>query len=215
MTAAQVDDLAQEDRQLRNHDEGTSLARAAARGGQVGSALDIFPAEEELFEAEPCLETVDSTSRDDRVPTGEGRPAQIDDTDERNRARPQWFVSWLIVALIVIAIPVAVVITLLAVAMPFGLVWLLYAGLIQPVIRTEAAVIVLNPVPRMMLFTAWLFLMGVGAVALIRVLDIIRSHTGLGGTDSVIWAVATSVSSVLMAFGLSSWVVDWLLRFVR
>ena len=66
-----------------------------------------------------------------------------------------------------------------------------------------------------MMFGAWLAMMGAGAVALIRGWDAVRDQSGLGGTDSVVWAVVTSVSSVLIAFGLSSWVVHWLLRFVR
>ena len=99
--------------------------------------------------------------------------------------------------------------------MPFGFIWFVYTGLIQPVIDTEAAVIVLNPVPRLMVFAAWLFMMGAGAVALIRVSDAIRGRVGFAGTDSVVWALAASVSSALVAFGLSSWVVNWLLHFVR
>ena len=145
----------------------------------------------------------------------DGRPAEIEDSDARRGTKPRWFVGWLIIALIVIAIPVALAITLLAVAMPFRFVWLVYTGLIQPVIHTEAAVIVLNPVPRLMLFAAWLFMMGSGAVALIRGWDAVRGRTGFAGTDSGVWALATSVSSALIAFGLSSWVVNWLLRFVR
>ena len=84
-----------------------------------------------------------------------------------------------------IAIPLSCAVTLLTVAMPFGLVWLAYEGLLQPALRTEAAVIVLNPAPRMMMFGVWLFMMGAGAVALIRGWDALRGRTGFLGTDSV------------------------------
>ena len=195
--------------------EGFSRARAAApNSGQVGSALDIFPAEDALFEGR-FPETIDSESVDDRSPASNGPPGEIEDSDARKRAKPSRPVGWLIVALIVSAIPMAIAITLLAVAMPFGFFWLVYTGLIQPVIRTEAAVIVLNPVPRLMVFAAWLFMMGAGAVALIRGWDAVRGRVGFAGTDSVVWALAASVSSALIALGLSSWVVNWLLRFVR
>lgn len=195
-------------------DSGFFRARVSAHHtGQVDSALDIFPAEDALCEPQ-LLETVASQSVDDRSPTSDD-PTEIDVSHARREAKPRWFVGWLIVALIVIAIPLALAITLLAVAMPFGFVWFVYTGLIQPALDTEAAVIVLNPVPRLMVFAAWLFMMGAGAVALTRVSDTVRGRVGFAATDSVVWALATSVSSALIAFGLSSWVVNWLLHFVR
>ena len=65
------------------------------------------------------------------------------------------------------------------------------------------------------MFAAWLSMMGAGAVALIRGSDVVRGRIGFVPSDTVMWAVATSVSSVLIAFGLTSWAVRWLLHFVR
>ena len=140
---SQVDELVHRDRQLRKDVARVSQARAAApKGDEVGSALDMFPAEDALFEADPFLDTVGSDSGDDRFPADEGRRAEINDGDAGKGTKPHWLVSWLIVAILLSAIPVAFAITLLAMAVPFVFIWLVYMGLIQPFIRTEASVIV-------------------------------------------------------------------------
>ena len=194
--------------------ESVSLAGAAVPvSDRIGSALDLFPPEDTRSEAH-CVETVGSSSDDDRSPSSEGPRPGIDDADARKGLAHRWLVGWTIGAFIVLAIPAALGITLLAVATPFGFVWLVYTGLIQPVLRTEAAVIVLDPVPRLLMFAVWLSMMGAGSVALIRGWDALRGRSGFVGTDSVVWALATTVFSVLVAFGLSSWVVYWLLRLV-
>jgi len=108
-------------------------------------------------------------------------------------------VSWLIVALVLIAIPLAVAATLLTAALPLGLLWLANAGLLQPILRTEEALIGLSVAPRMMLFACWLFMVAAGAVALTRGWGILRGWSGIRGTDSVVWGLLTSVSSVLIA----------------
>ena len=199
---------------------GDPRARLAAPNpSEPADALNIFPTEdalkEALFERPPVLEPVGSTVDDVCSRPGEEHSAVVDDGVAGKSAKPGWLVSWIVIALIVVAIPAALVLTIVAVAMPFGLGWLVYAGLIQPVMRTEAAVIVLNPLPRLMIFAAWLSMMSVGAIALIRGWDAVRGRIGFVRTDSVMWAVVTSVSSALIAFGLTSWVVRWLLAFLR
>ena len=179
---------------------------------EAGSALSLFPAETPPPEARASQET--ASAHEGAPPKTEEQSPATDDADVRKRRTSGWLVSWTIVVLVMGAVPLAFAGTLVIAALPFGFIWLVYTGLIQPVLHTEQTLIVLTPSVRLMLFGAWLLMMAAGSFALIRGASALRGRPGFPGTDSVVWALITSLASVLVAFGLSSWVVNWLIRFV-
>ena len=100
---------------------------------------------------------------------------------------------------------------MLTVALVFGLIWLSYTGLLVSVVRTQEAVIGLDPAPRLMIAAVWLLLTATAAAVLIRGRSLFLGLSGIGGTASVGWALTAAVGSVLVAFALTSWVIAWLL----
>lgn len=179
---------------------------------EAGSALSLFQSEAPSPEVQSSHET--ASAGEEAPPETEEQSPAADDADVRKRRESGWLASWTIVVLVVIAVPLSFAATLVIAALPFVFIWLVYTGLIQPVLRTEQTLIVLNPAVRATLFAAWLFMVAAGSVALIRGWSALRGRAGFPGTDSVVLALISSVVSVLVAFGLSSWLVNWLLRLV-
>lgn len=194
-----------------SHD-GFDSQLSGAADIEAGSALSLFQSEAPPPEVQSCHETA-SSGKEAPPETEEQSPA-TGDADVRKRRESGWLASWTIVVLVVIAAPLAFAATLVIAALPFGFIWLVYTGLIQPIFRTERTLIVLNPAVRAMLFAAWLFMVAAGSFALTRGWSVLRGRAGFPGTESVVLALISSVVSVLVAFGLSSWVVNWLLRLV-
>ena len=62
-----------------------------------------------------------------------------------------------------------------------------------------------------MIAAVWLLLTATAAAVLIRGRSLFLGLSGTGGTASVGWALTAAVSSVLVAFALTSWVITWLL----
>jgi len=130
----------------------------------------------------------------------EPRHEYIEDDGIPRRKGPHWSVSFLIVVIVVIAIPLGIATVALTVALVFGFIWLSYTGLLLPALRTQEAVIGLDPGPRLMIVVVWLLLTAVAAAVLIGV-------GGIRGTTSVGWALTAAVGSVVVAFALTSWVI--------
>ena len=159
---------------------------------EAGSALSLFQSEATLPEEQSSHET--ASAGEEAPPETEGRSPATDDADVRKRRGSGWLASWVIVVLVVVAVPLAFAATLVIAALPFGFIWLVYTGLIQPVLRTEQTLIVLNPAARAMLFAAWLFMVAVGSFGLIRGWSLLQGRAGLPGTDSVVLALISSVT---------------------
>ena len=188
--------------------------------GPLDSALDQFPPES----PGPAPATVhETTAPSDHRPRArdispeELEPTSIeaeDDAEDDATTRPKgphWSVSFLIVGIVVIAVPLGIAAVMLTVALVFGLIWLSYTGLLVSVLRTQEAVIGLDPAPRLMIAAVWLLLTATAAAVLIRGRSLFLGLSGTGGTASVGWALTAAVSSVLVAFALTSWVITWLL----
>jgi len=161
-----------------------------------------------------------SSSPDQRGRPEVSAPAVAHETSAERHDRPTpkrrraWLTIWVVVALFVLAIPVAVGLTALAVAAPVGLVWAAYHGLVRFVIGTHDVVIGLDPGPRLMVFGLWLGLTYGAAVAIIRGWDMVVGRRGMAGTDSVAWAFTLSVGAVIVAIALTGGIIWWLLRLV-
>ena len=137
--------------------------------------------------------------------------AEAEDDATTRPKGPHWSVSFLIVGIVVIAVPIGIAAVMLTVALVFGLIWLSYTGLLVSVVRTQEAVIGLDPAPRLMIAAVWLLLTATAAAVLIRGRSLFLGLSGIGGTASVGWALTAAVGSVLVAFALTSWVIAWLL----
>ena len=138
--------------------------------------------------------------------------AEAEDDATTRPKGPHWSVSFLIVGIVVIAVPLGIAAVMLTVALVFGLIWLSYTGLLVSVVRTQEAVIGLDPpAPRLMIAAVWLLLTATAAAVLIRGRSLFLGLSGISGTASVGWALTAAVGSVLVAFALTSWVIAWLL----
>ena len=140
-------------------------------------------------------------------PTDENRE---DDTITR-RKRPHWSVSFLVVGIVFISIPLGIAAVALTVALVFGFIWLSYEGLFLPALRTQEAVIGLDAGPRLMIVAVWLLLTAIAATVLSRGRGFLLGFGGVRGTASVGWALIAALGSVVVAFALTSWVIAWLL----
>ena len=94
--------------------------------------------------------------------------AEAEDDATTRPKGPHWSVSFLIVGIVVIAVPIGIAAVMLTVALVFGLIWLSYTGLLVSVVRTQEAVIGLDPAPRLMIAAVWLLLTATAAAVLIR-----------------------------------------------